>query len=132
MQILARGPGVGLESALGFFRLRGFLFPVAVEELVHERGDLRELFLAELPRENRRHVLDHAAALRLVDRVRRRADEEELRLLLAVLVVEREIDLDRFVAVGADPLERRFERAVEAAADLAGPAHGEQKLRSEE
>ena len=40
VQVLARGPRVGLEGALGLLLLRGLLLPVAVEHLVHQRGDL--------------------------------------------------------------------------------------------
>src|SRR6202008_4404658 len=69
-----------------------------------------------------------AAALRLVDRGRGRADEQQLRLLLAVLVVEREVDFHRLVAVRPEAVESGFEHAVEAAPDLAGPAHGENQL----
>ena len=40
----------------------------------------------------------------------------------------REVDLDRLVAIRAEVLERGLERAVEAAADLAGPAQVEQQV----
>src|SRR5207302_317630 len=48
--------------------------------------------------------------------------------LLAVVVIRRDVDLDRLVAVGPEVLERDIERRVEAAADLAGPADGEDQL----
>src|SRR5438445_6909079 len=98
MQILARGARVALERALGLLLLRSLVLPVAIEEIVHQRGDFGDFFLLELAREDRGDVFDHAAALRLVDRLRRRADEEQLRFLLAVLVMHGEVDLDRFVA----------------------------------
>src|SRR3954470_15836727 len=122
MQVLARGARVVLERALGFLLLRSLVFPVAIEEIVDERGHLGDFFLLELAREDRGDIFHHAAALRLVDRLRRRADEEELRLLLTVLVMHGDVDFDRLVAKRAERLERRLERAVEAAADLAGPA----------
>src|SRR5678815_1577900 len=128
VQVLARRARVGLEGALGLLLLRAALLPVAVEQLVHQRGGLGHLVLLELARQDRGHVLDHAAALRLVDRLRRRADEEEPRFLLAVLVVHGDVDLDRLVAQRPEVLERRVERAVEAAADLAGPADVEDCL----
>jgi hypothetical protein len=63
-----------------------------------------------------------------VDRLRGGADEEQLRFLVAVLLVHGELDLDRLVAIGADVFQRRIERRVEAAADLAGPADVEDQL----
>src|SRR5262249_21305798 len=87
-----------------------------------------DLVLLELARQDRRDVLDHAAALRLVDRLWRRTDEQKLRLLLAVLVIDGEVDLDRFVAIRPDALERGFERAMEAATDFTGPADIEDQL----
>src|SRR6185295_6489871 len=128
MQILPRGSRVGLERALGLFLLRSLFLPVAVEELVHHRGDLRHRGLVELASQDRGDVFDHAAALRLVDRLRGRPDEEQLRLLLAVLEIGGDVDLDRLVAVGAEVLERRLERTVKAAADLAGPAEVQQQV----
>ena len=128
MKILSGGPGVGFEGALGLLFLRSLLLPVAVEELVHQRSDLRDLVLLELAAEDRHQVLYHAAALRLVDRVRGRPDEKQLRLLVAVLVVNGKVDLDRLVAIGAEVLERLLERGMEAAADLAGPADVEDQL----
>src|SRR5512138_1756430 len=128
MQILPRRARIGLERALGLLLLRSLFLPVAVEQLVHERGDLRDRGLVELAPENRGDVLDHAAALRLVDRLRSRSDEKQLRLLLAVLEVGGDVDLDRLVAIGAEVLERGLERAVEAAADLAGPAEVQQQV----
>jgi hypothetical protein len=50
------------------------------------------------------------------------------RLLVAVLVVERHVHLDRLVAVGAEVVQRRLQRRVEAAPDLAGPAHQQHQL----
>src|SRR6185295_8336598 len=128
MQILPRGSRVGFERALGLLLLRGLFLPVAVEQLVHERGDLPDCGLVELAPEDRGDVLDHAAALRLVDRLRGRPDEEKLGLLLAVLEIGGDVDLDRLVAIGAEVLERGFERAVKAAADLAGPAEIQQQV----
>src|SRR5690349_5620035 len=127
MQVLARRPRVALERALGLF-LRALVLPFAIEQVVHQRGDLGDLFLLELAREDRRDVLDHAAALRLVDRLRRRADEQELRLLLAVLVIDGDVDLDCLVAIRPDVVERGLERAMEAATDFAGPADVEDEL----
>ncbi len=63
-----------------------------------------------------------------MDRLRGRADEQQLRLLVAVLVVERQVDFHRLVAVRAQVLERGVERGVEAAADLAGPAREQHQL----
>src|SRR5260221_1863570 len=128
MQVLARGARVTLERALGLLLLRSLVFPLAIEEIVDERRHLGDFFLLELAREDRGDVFHHAAALRLVDRLRRRADEEQLRLLLAVLVIDGDIHFDRLVAKRADGLERGFECAVEAAADLAGPADVEDQF----
>jgi len=63
-----------------------------------------------------------------VDRLRCGADEKELRLLFAVLVIDRDVDLDGLVAKRPDVLKRGFERAMEAAADLAGPADVEDEF----
>src|ERR1043165_6703382 len=128
VQILPGRLGVALERALGLLRLRLLLLPLAVEEVVHQRGHFGDAFLAELPAEDHRDVLKHAAALRLVDRLRGRADEQQPRLLLAVLVVHGQVDLDRLVAQRTEAAERGLKRAVEAAADLARPADGEQQL----
>src|SRR2546423_4097825 len=127
VEVLARRARVALERALGFF-LRALVLPLAIEEVVHERGHLGGLYFHELAREDRGAVVDHAAALRLVDRLRRGADEEELRLLLAVLVIDGDVDLDSLVAKRPDVLKRGFERAMEAAADLAGPANVEDEF----
>src|SRR5258707_2195749 len=128
MQVLARGARVALERALGLLLLRSLVFPLAIEEIVDERRHLGDFFLLELAREDRGDVFPHAPALRLADRLRRRADEEQLGLLLAVLVVDGDIHFDCFVAKRSDGLERGFERAVEAAADLAGPADVEDQF----
>src|SRR5688572_26452697 len=92
VQVLPRGARVRLEGTLGLLLLRGALLPVAVEHLVHQRGDLGDLALLELAAEDGGDVLDHAAALRLVDRLRRRPDEHEARFLLAVLEVHGDVD----------------------------------------
>jgi hypothetical protein len=56
------------------------------------------------------------------------ADEQELGLLLPVLLIQREFHLDRLVAVGPEVLERGLQRGMEAAADLARPAHEQQQF----
>src|SRR5262245_3316354 len=49
--------------------------PIVLEQLVDEGRDLVYLALAEMARQHRRHVLDHALAAEFVDRFRRRPDE---------------------------------------------------------
>jgi len=126
--VLPRGLGGRLERALGLRFLRAAVLPVLAEEALDQRGDLRHAFLVELAREEHRDILDHAAALRLVDRPRRRPDEQQARLLLAVRVVQGQLDLDRLVAQRPQVLERGLEGRVEAAAGLAGPAQEQQEV----
>src|SRR3977135_897168 len=83
VQVFSARASVALEGALGLLLLLGLFLPVAVEQIVHQRGDLADLVFLELPREHRRHVLDHAAALRLVDRLRGRPDQPRRRFSLA-------------------------------------------------
>src|SRR5262249_2686380 len=128
VQVLARRARRGLESALGLFRLFGALFPVLVEEAVYPHRGLGHLRRREPAGQERRPVLDQAAPLRLVDRVRRRSHEKQARFLLAVVVIERELDLDRLVAEGAQVLERGLERSVETPAGLAGPAQEQHQV----
>jgi hypothetical protein len=66
--------------------------------------------------------------LRLVDRVRGRPDEQQPRFLLAVVQVQRDLDLNRLVAQRPEVLERALERRMEAAAGFARPAHQEHEL----
>ena len=126
--MLARRPRIRLEGALRLLRLRGLLLPVAVEQVVHHRDRLGDALLVELAREQSGNVLDHAPPLRLVNRLRGRSYEQQPGLLLAVVVVERHVDLDRLVAKRAEVLESALERAMEAAPDLSGPADQQHQL----
>src|SRR5215471_21828780 len=45
------------------------------EELIDERVNLADLGVAEMARQQRGEIVDHAPALHLADRVRRRSDE---------------------------------------------------------
>src|SRR4051812_35503433 len=128
MQVFSRRTRVRLEGALGLGGVRCLLLPVPVEERIHERAYFADLVLLELPAEDRRDILDHAAALRFVDRLRGRADEKQLRFLVAVLVVDRQVDLDCLVAVRPEVGERLLERRMETPANLAGPADVEDEL----
>src|SRR5512134_3997130 len=100
----------------------------ARKELVQERDDLPDLRVAELARERVRHVLDHRLALRLVDRLRRRADEHDAELVLPVVVVVAHLDLGGALGVRVEPGQRRLDRLPEGAADVAAPAELEQPL----
>src|SRR5262245_42024713 len=64
----------------------------ARKELVDERVHLADFGIAEVPREERREVVNHAPALHFADRVRRRADEHPAVLVLAVLLVVAHLD----------------------------------------
>src|SRR5262249_26164945 len=59
---------------------------------------------------------------------RRRAGEEEPRLLLPVRLVQRELDLHCLVAERSEVLQRLLQHAVETAADLACPAQQQHEL----
>ena len=63
-----------------------------------------------------------------MDRLGGRPHEQQPRFLLAVVVIQRHVDLDRLVAQGAEVLERALVRGVKAAADLSGPADEQHQL----
>src|SRR5688572_21832994 len=69
--------GDALRDLGGARRGRGAALGVApVEQLVHQPDHLADLAVAEVAREQRLHVLDHVAALRRLDGVLRRPDED--------------------------------------------------------
>src|SRR5215831_20993803 len=85
------------------------------EELIDERVNLADLGVAEMARQQRGEIVDHAPALHLADRVRRRSDEHPAVLVLAVLLVVAHLDGRRFLGVGRERLERALEGVLEIA-----------------
>ena len=87
--MLAGGPRRGLEGALRFPFFARALLPVLLEQPVHQGGDFGDTLLAELAREQRGDVLDHAAALRFVDRLRVRPSRTSVPASLELLKADR-------------------------------------------
>src|SRR5438445_7305144 len=86
-------PGSAARTRLGPL-LRPF-GGAAREELVDERGNLADLGIAEMAREQRRDIVDRAPALHFPDRIGSRSDEHPAVLVLAVLLVVADLDRRR-------------------------------------
>src|SRR5258706_12089880 len=118
VQVLFSGSTTGADLGPVLWGLRA----VASEQLIDEGGHLADLGIAEMAREKRREVVDHAPLLHIADRLGRRADEHPAVLVLAVLLVIAHLDRGRLLGVGRQRFECPLERMLEIAPDVSGPA----------
>src|SRR5260221_6380060 len=95
VQVLMAGNAAGADLGPVMWRLGA----AASEQLIDEGGHLADLGIAEMAREKRREVVDHAPLLHIADRLGRRADEHPAVLVLAVLLVIAHLDRRRLLGV---------------------------------
>src|SRR5690242_5515811 len=75
-----------------------------------------------MPGENIGQVLDHAAALRFMNRIGGGPDEHDSDFVASVFVIVGELHLSRLLAKAAERLQRFFDDLTEVASDISGPA----------
>src|SRR5260370_20320772 len=95
VQVLFSGNTAGTNLSPVLRRLGA----AASEQLIDECGHLADLGVAEMAREKRREVVDHAPLLHIADRLGRGADEHPAVLVLAVLLVVAHLDRRRLLGV---------------------------------
>src|SRR5260221_10466141 len=104
---------------------RGTVFPVFIEHLVDDRRHLIDPAFLEVRRQQRGEIFFNALAADFVDRLGARSDENLLEFFLAVIVITRHRNFGRVFRERAERLKCILQARMEAAADLAGPAHVE-------
>src|SRR5258708_34709897 len=118
VQVLFSGNTAGADLGQVLWRLGA----AASEQLIDEGGHLADLGIAEMAREKRGEVVDHAPLLHFADRLGRRADEHPAVLVLAVLLVIAHLDRALLLGVGRQRFECPLEGMLEIAPDVSGPA----------
>src|SRR5690242_2014158 len=116
MLLSGRAAGTGLSAVLRRFGT------AAGKELVDERVHFPDFGVAEMARQQRRKVIDHAPPLHLADSVGCRADEHPAVLVLAVLLVVTHFDRSGLLGIRRERFECSFQRVLKIATHVACPA----------